>query len=234
MGGKIDGYFDCTSIYSYFAFVYLQRQRELLKQYGVEVEFHPVFLGGINVGSGNKPPWTLPAKAQMSKYDVARGIEYFQIPPSSTPPFFPMLSILPLRALLVIKARHDKATFERCFQGVFEYSWNDGKLLDISKPENLAVALRNTLGGDDKEVEEVVRLAATSQEVKDQLKANTDKALAQGAFGAPWFWLRNAETGKEEPLWGSDRWAYMWRFLGVEFDDLKIRDKSEGESKAKL
>ncbi|RMZ89213.1 hypothetical protein DV736_g3546, partial [Chaetothyriales sp. CBS 134916] len=218
---------------AYFAFVYLQRQRELLKQYGVELEFHPVFLGGINVGSGNKPPWTLPAKAKFGKYDVARGIEYFQIPPSSPPPFFPILSILPLRALLVIKARHDTATFERCFQAAFEYSWNDGKHLDISKPENLAVALRGVLG-DDKEVEEVVRLAATSQEVKDQLKANTERALAQGAFGAPWFWLRNADTGKEEPLWGSDRWAYMWQFLGVEFDDLRIRDKREGERQTKL
>ena len=31
--------------------------------------------------------------------------------------------------------------------------------------------------------------------------------------GAPWFWIRNDETGKSEPFFGSDRWAHIWDFF---------------------
>jgi 2-hydroxychromene-2-carboxylate isomerase len=83
-----------ASPYSYFALTYLRKQRELLKQYGVEVEFHPIFLGGINVGSGNKPPWTLPAKANYGAYDLKRAIKWFGTKKLQAAPFFPILSIL--------------------------------------------------------------------------------------------------------------------------------------------
>lgn len=114
MGGKIDCYFDCVSPYSYFAFLYLSKNEDLLKTYGVDIEFvhpgslascrilwllntyvlhrfHPIFLGGVNVGSGNKPPWTLPAKAKYSTFDSARAKRYFGAPEISTPSFFPIL-----------------------------------------------------------------------------------------------------------------------------------------------
>ena len=48
--------------------------------------------------------------------------------------------------------------------------------------------------------------AAGEKEWKDKLLANTQKALDLGAFGAPWFWVRNGE-GKEEPFFGSDRYV---------------------------
>lgn len=48
--------------------------------------------------------------------------------------------------------------------------------------------------------------AASEKEWKDKLLANTQKALDLGAFGAPWFWVRNGE-GKEEPFFGSDRYV---------------------------
>ena len=51
--------------------------------------------------------------------------------------------------------------------------------------------------------------------------ANTQKVLDQGAFGAPWMWVRN-EEGKEEPFFGSDRFAFIWTFLGVPFRDVEI------------
>jgi len=228
MGGKIDGYLDCTSPYSYFAITHLRKVRPLLKQYGVEVEFHPVFLGGINVGSGNKPPWTLPAKAKYGPYDLKRAIEQFQTPKISSPPFFPILSVVPQRAMLIVKDRHSNEAFEKCFVSTWEYSFI--KHIDISKPDALAKMLGEHF--DAAEVKEIMRLMATPP-YKEKLTANTKKALDLGAFGAPWFWLRN-EKGEEEPLFGSDRFAYMWRFLGVEFEDVRIVDKEKQDGKAKL
>lgn len=43
---------------------------------------------------GNKPPWTLPAKAAYGKFDGQRACKYFGVPPISTPDFFPILSIM--------------------------------------------------------------------------------------------------------------------------------------------
>lgn len=39
MGGKIDAYLDCVSPYSYYALLYLQKNRKALASYGVEVEY---------------------------------------------------------------------------------------------------------------------------------------------------------------------------------------------------
>lgn len=48
MGGKIDAYLDCVSPYSYYALLYLQKNRKALASYGVEVEyeFAPVHIDG--------------------------------------------------------------------------------------------------------------------------------------------------------------------------------------------
>jgi glutathione S-transferase kappa 1 len=187
--------------------------------------FHPVFLGGINVGSGNKPPWTLPAKAALSKYDLKRTIAHFGTEQLSSPPFFPILSVVPQRAISVVQSRHDRETFERCWLDTWRYSFITH--IDISKPEGLAKLLGEHF--DDKEVKEIMRLMGT-KEYKDRLTANTKEALDRGAFGAPWFWMTN-DQGVSEPLFGSDRWTYMWRFLGVEFEEMKIKDKSQTSAK---
>ena len=56
--------------------------------------FHPIFLGGIMVATGNKPPGTVPAKAKYSSNDLRRTIKYFGTEKISVPPFFPFLSLL--------------------------------------------------------------------------------------------------------------------------------------------
>jgi 2-hydroxychromene-2-carboxylate isomerase len=94
--------------------------------------------------------------------------------------------------------------------------------LDISKPENLAQALGTVFDG--KEVEDIIA-AAGMPEVKAELAATTEKAVKElGAFGVPWFWVVNGE-GKREPFFGSDRWHFMWEFLGLPFEDLKLKAK---------
>jgi hypothetical protein len=44
--------------------------------------------------SGNKPPWTLPAKAAYGVFDTERAKRYFGTQDIRTPEFFPILSIL--------------------------------------------------------------------------------------------------------------------------------------------
>ncbi|KAK5056108.1 hypothetical protein LTR84_012661 [Exophiala bonariae] len=189
------------------------------------LRIHPVFLGGINVGSGNKPPWTLPAKAKYGTYDSKRAVKYFGTEQLVTPDFFPILSVVPQRAMLVVKDRHPREVFENCFLDTWRCSFVTH--VNIEKPEGLAKLLGAHF--DENEVKEIMRLM-TTKEYKDRLTQNTKDALEQGAFGAPWFKLTNAQ-GVVEPLFGSDRWAYMWDFLGVDFEDIKIVDKTKGKAK---
>jgi len=139
MGGKIDCYIDCTSPYAFMAFKHLLVNRRVLESYNITVEFHPVFLGGINVGSGNKPPWSLPAKANYGKFDINRAKKYFQLPDIQTPDFFPILSILPQRAMIYIKDHYSSDKFEAVFYSLFTALWIPPQS-DLSIPANFHVS----------------------------------------------------------------------------------------------
>jgi glutathione S-transferase kappa 1 len=127
--------------------------------------------------------------------------------------------------MLVVKDRHPNEVFEKCWLSTWEYSFI--KHIDISKPDGLKQMLGEHFG--EEEVKEVMRLMGT-KEYKDKLTKNTEKVLQQGAFGAPWFWVRNRD-GVEEPFFGSDRFSVMWRFLGIEFEDVKLLPPSKEKSK---
>ncbi|KAF7909275.1 hypothetical protein EAE99_011490 [Botrytis elliptica] len=233
MPGHIDCYLDCSSFYSYAALVHLRKNREILLSHDVTIDLIPVFLGGINHGSGNKPPWTLPAKANYNKFDSARTIEYHGLPNLQPSEFFPPVTLLNQRALCFIKSRYSVEVFEKSWLEIFNALWVPPQK-NITIPEIFKEFLNGLGAFDEKEVEEIMQ-KATEKEWKNKLLGNTKDALEKGAFGAPWMWVRNAE-GKEEPFFGSDRFHFMWRFLGVEFRDLEIvrGEKVVGEGKAKL
>lgn len=125
--------------------------------------------------------------------------------------------------MIVVKDRHPQEVFEKCWLDTWRYSFITH--VDISKVENLAKLLSEHFDGQ--EVKEILRLMAT-KDYKDRLTGNTKTALDRGAFGAPWFWMKN-DKGEEEPLFGSDRFAYMFRFMGVEFQEMEIIDKRQSK-----
>ncbi|KAF2997407.1 hypothetical protein E8E13_005347 [Curvularia kusanoi] len=224
MAAKITCYLDCVSPYSYFALLHLEKNRQTLESHDVEIDIIPVFLGGINVGSGNKPPWTLPAKAAYSGYDSARAKRHFGVNDVKTPSFFPILSLLPQRALCAIKETHPQL-FISAFLDIFEAMWKNGK--DVSVPELLAETLRVRF---DQDQVKTILASAGSAPTKQRLNDNTKEALERGAFGCPWFWVRNAE-GAEEPFFGSDRFHFMWAYLGLPWKDVELQPRVKPKAK---
>lgn len=112
--------------------------------------------------------------------------------------------------MIYIKRHYPRERFETTFLSLWEWMYYQN--IDISKAEHMARLLRSH-GFAEQEVEAVLA-AASSPEYKEALAGNTQKALGQGAYGAPWFWVRNRE-GKEEPFFGSDRlvsssFVYLW------------------------
>lgn len=230
MPGSVLAHLDCASPYSYFALLHLKRIRPILTSYGITVTFVPVFLGGINHATGNQPPSTLPARARYGPHDMKRAVQHFQTAPLTSPPFFPMVSLLPQRCMCVLQRDYDQNIYETIWERLWLWVFN--KHVDLAKPENMKAVLLEGGELNETQCDEVLRLA-TTKAIKDVLNANTKKAIEDyGAYGCPWLWVtRTDENGKveaAEPIFGSDRWVYMYRLLGVEFEDVKLINNDKG------
>jgi glutathione S-transferase kappa 1 len=111
---------------------------------------------------------------------------------------------------------------------LFEAMWIPAQV-NVAVPAVLQDVLAKTKLFSEAQVEEIMRKSG-EKEWKDKLTGNTKTALDQGAFGAPWMWVRNAK-GVEEPFFGSDRFHFMWEFLGLPWKDIEVVPKG---GKAKL
>ncbi|KAI1393742.1 thioredoxin-like protein [Hypoxylon trugodes] len=248
MGGRIDLYIDIASLYSYIVLIQVLKTQDLLKQHSVEVDIHPVLLGAINAGSGNKPPWTLKAKAQFGSFDSQRSLRAVGLSNVSPPGdlFEAGRTQLALRALHHVKQNFPTSTYLATWRAFLHAFWTLHR--PPINPEALRAALEGAIPVDAysadgtpetgakklfsaAEVEQILK-AASSNEYKDVLRASTDEALKRGAFGSPWLWVTNEATGKSEPFFGSDRWSHVYEFLGLPYQDVALLPP--GAEKAKL
>ncbi|KAI8266628.1 Glutathione S-transferase kappa 1 [Colletotrichum sp. SAR11_239] len=194
---------------------------------------------------GNKPPWTLPAKAKYGTHDARRSSIRVGKPDITTPPDFMdrSMTILPLRALHFIKKTYPDSTYQTAWHWLLHCFWEPPNM-NLTKPEVLVKALADApqeypppAGAQarlfsEADVKKIMEGTAT-QEIKDAVKAKTQEAVERGAFGAPWFWAVNDE-GKEEPFFGSDRFHFLYEFLGVPFQDIAILPPGSQRKDTKL
>jgi 2-hydroxychromene-2-carboxylate isomerase len=134
-----------------------------------------------------------------------------------------MLSIMPQRALIYIKKTCSAARYEAAIQQAYETVWTlpTEAQLDISVPDNLVTALTKNGLFSEAEAREIIK-SASLPEIKEALTKNTEFAAKElGAFGAPWFWVTNGE-GRSEPFFGSDRFHFMWEFLGLPYQRVEL------------
>jgi 2-hydroxychromene-2-carboxylate isomerase len=131
------------------------------------------------------------------------------------------LTVLPLRALHFIKRTYpNPEVFTTTLHYFFHSFWTPPNM-NLTRPENVVKVLSEVPGGfkggssdgagklfSAQEVEAIMKGAAF-QEMKDALKGATQRALDQGAFGAPWVWVTN-EAGESEPFFGSDRYVDVY------------------------
>lgn len=241
MGGRIDCYIDLASFYGYLAFTQLLDNEHLLNAHSVKVEFHPVLLGAINAGSGNKPPWMLPAKAKYGTYDGQRSAKRAGVTDLGFPDdlFSMSHTVLPLRALHYIKRNYPKDIFEAVFGYLYHCFWTPPNL-NLTQPPVFIKCLSEVPTGfrgkgtgntskpvfSSEDVKKIVE-AASSQEAKDNLKKATQEALDRGAFGAPWIWVTNSK-GEGEPFFGSDRFHFVYEFLGLPYQDVTLLPPKAG------
>ncbi len=188
MRSPIDFYFDFSSPYGYFAST---RIDELAARYDRDVEWHPFLLGVVYKSTGSAPMPQVPMKGPYALRDMVRtarfhGIE-FRVPDA-----FPIPTQSAARAMLWVQSQRGDDLAITFAKALFRAYFVDNR--NIGDP-TLVSQVGAELGLDPTALHE----GLNSMAVKDQLRAETDLAMAKGVFGSPYVIVDG------EPFWGFDR-----------------------------
>ena len=160
----VDWYFDFISPFSYL-------QSERLDTLGprASIRFRPVLFAGILSAIAQRGPAEIPAKRAFTYRFVLWQARQLGIP-LKFPPEHPFNPLPLLRLAIACDCARDAV------QRIFRFVWRDGRLPDL--PIEWA-ELTHELDMADADA----RIA--EPQVKDQLRRNTDEAIARGVFGVP-------------------------------------------------
>lgn len=172
----IEFFFDISSPWTYLAF---HNVGPLAAELGVPVRYRPILVGGIfntvNPGIYAARDHPVPAKAAYMQKDLQDWARRAGIRIVFPPKVFPVNSVKVMRACLVLEPLGQLLPFARA---AFEAYWGDD--LDISSDSVLATACGRAGIDAGKVFEGIAR-----QQIKDELKANTDEVIRRGGFGSP-------------------------------------------------
>ena len=187
-----DWYFDFVSPFSYL-------QCERLQSHANAIRPHPVLFAAILDANGQKGPAEIPAKRRFMYRFVVWQAKALGIP-LRFPHAHPFNPLPLLRLAVACDSRFDAIT------RIFRFVWRDGRLPDL--PIEWA-ELAEELGVRDASA----RIGDAS--VKDELRRETDAAIARGVFGVPTLALGN------ELFWGVDAtdMALGYARAGGRYDD---------------
>jgi 2-hydroxychromene-2-carboxylate isomerase len=185
----LEFFYDVASPYTYLATV---RIEAIAADCKAKLVWRPFLLGGVMKATGNRPPAELMPRARYMATDLLRWAKFYGVPMNTVFPIWN--SLLPMR---VIAGAPDDRVAELSHT-LFHAYWVDQKdLTDVA-------TLTGIVGA-----EAVAR--ANEQATKDKLRANTDEAVARGAFGSPTFFVGEGETA--EMYFGQDRLPFVEQAL---------------------
>ena len=184
-------FYDPISPYAHLAF---ERLPQALMGLSVQVRYRPVLFAALHMAHGQLGPAELPGKREWTYRQVAwlahqAGVK-LELP--VTHPFNP----LPLLRLGLATATEDAPgdTNRYVTEQLFHHVWHGGG--DANSPERLA-ALQAHLE-DHTAQRRKPWTPPDGERVKQQLRANTEAALALGVFGVP------SVVHGERVFWGLD------------------------------
>lgn len=181
-----DWYFDFISPFAYLQFEQFERLQAKL-----QINPRPILLAGLLSHWEQKGPAEIAAKRVHTYRYCHFRAEQLGIP-FKMPPAHPFNPLPALRLAIALGGGLDAV------RSIFRHIWRDGN--DISSPQGWhALCDRLQLADADALI--------ARDEVKQQLRANTERAIEQGVFGVPCFVV------DEELFWGEDATAMLEHHL---------------------
>ena len=187
----VELFFDCSSPWTYFAFVNMLKMRDEL---GIEVAWRPILVGGvfnaINPSVQHDRENPVAAKAAYGKKDQMDWARFLGLRMHYRPTVFPVNSVKAMRGCLLLEPEGKLVPFALA---TFEAYWGDDQ--DISQvPVLREVCAKAGVDAD--------RLLAgiEQQAIKDKLRATTQELMDRGGFGSPTMFV-----GGDDMYFGNDR-----------------------------
>ncbi len=164
----------------------------------VSFEYVPALLGGIFKATNNVSPAVslqgIKNKPEYQRLEMQRFIDRHGITTFQRNPHFPVNTLQIMRGAVYAQsaAFFEKHVFEKYVDEVFGHMWSEPKKMD--EAEVIHQALTDSgLPADE------ILTGTADPEVKQQLIANTQRAVDRGVFGSPSFFVG------EELYFGKDR-----------------------------
>lgn len=191
MTKKIEFFFDFASATTYLAYTQLPK---IAAAHGAQIVWRPMLLGAVFKATGNVSPVTVAAKGRWMFSDLQMWAKRYGVDFAPTP-HFPVNSLTALRGAVAMQMRMPQE-FLRYVDLIFSAIWVTHR--NFNEQDQLAAVLRDAKF-------DVNRMLAMVSDpaVKDQLKANTDEAVARGVFGAPTFFVG------DRMFFGQDRLEFV-------------------------
>lgn len=183
-GRSLVWYFDYISPFAYLQF---RQFRKVLA--GADIRYTPILFAALLNHWGQKGPAELETKRVFTYRHVAWLGSRLGFP-IRMPPAHPFVPLKPLRLTLAFENTPE------VIDEIFRFIWEDGR--DVDR-EFAALAARLKIAN----AEELI----SRPEVKDQLRRNTEQALARGVFGVP------TTVVDGELFWGFDSTDMLLEYL---------------------
>jgi 2-hydroxychromene-2-carboxylate isomerase len=178
----VEFHFDFGSPNAYLSHLVIP---EIEQRTGAKFEYVPVLLGGVFRATGNRSPAESLAgiknKPEYERLETERFLKRHGITRYRRNPFFPVNTLTIMRGAI---AAQKLGVFERYVDEVYLHMWAEPKKMD--DPEVLYAALIES----SFDPERLLALAQTD-EIKNELRSNTEQSVARGTFGSPTFFVGN-------------------------------------------
>ncbi len=150
---------------------------------GARFSYIPVLLGGVFKLTNNRSPAESLAgirnKPEYQRLETARFVKRHGITQFAPNPYFPVNTLVLMRGAI---AAQRLGVFARYMDEIYRHMWAEPKQMD--DPEVLRAALTESR----LDAERLLALVQT-QDVKDELLANTQRSVERGTFGSPTFFV---------------------------------------------
>ncbi len=187
----LEFFFDFGSPYSYLAY---RRLPHITQAHGTEILWRPLLLGRVFQATGNSSPATVPLKARYALTDLERWAAHYQTPFRHNPNF-PINTLQLMRGATGMQMYYKEQFLHylsTVFSAMFENPQNMGDMAIVREVLNAAGISFDLFN-------ELINTPA----VKEQLKQDTEAAIARGVFGVPTFFV------EDEMFWGQDRLLFV-------------------------